>query len=74
MLPLLIALIPTANIQNTAKKSLIDRVNAPATFAAFMGFVISEIGTSVYQITYNHLISVFVAVPVFVLVVLFNKR
>jgi len=111
MLPLLIALIPTINIQNTgdtitqsnvtasgksqitakgdenknidssaspesntAKKSLIDRINAPATFAAFVGFVISEIGTSFYPITYNHLISVFVAVLVFVLVALFNKR
>ncbi|CAD6493589.1 MAG: hypothetical protein LAKADJCE_00544 [Candidatus Argoarchaeum ethanivorans] len=111
MLPLLIALIPTTNIQNTgdtinlphataseksqiivkgdenknidspvspdsepAKKSLIDRVNAPATFAAFVGFVISEIGTSIYPVTYNHLISVFVAVLVFVLVAVFNKR
>ena len=109
MLPLLIALIPTTNIQNTgdtinlphataseksqiivkgdkninapvspdsepAKKSLIDRVNAPATFAAFVGFVISEAGTYFYPITYNHLISVFVAVLVFVLVAVFNKR
>jgi len=59
---------------DAAKKSLIDQINAPATFAAFLGFVISEIGTHFYPITYNHLISVCVAVIVFVLVALFNKR
>jgi len=58
--------VPLPHGGDATKKPFIDRVNAPATFAAFVGFVISEIGTHFYPITYNHLISVCVAV--------FNKR
>ncbi|RLG26938.1 hypothetical protein DRN85_01625, partial [Methanosarcinales archaeon] len=60
--------------KNTAQKSIINRINAPATFAAFIGFVISEIGTSFHPTTYNHLISVLLAMIVFTLVAVFNKQ
>ena len=55
-------------------KSLIERFNSPATFAAFIGFLIAEIGTYFYPIIYNHLISVVVAIIVFIIGVIVIKR
>ncbi len=67
-----------SNFQNNRdqikKKSFIDMINSPATIAAFIGFLSIEIGTYFYPINYNHIVSVFIAIFVFVIVAIFNKR
>ncbi len=50
-------------------KSLTD----PATIAAFIGFLIVEIGTYFYPISYNHIIGVVIAIIVFMIVAIINK-
>ena len=105
MVPLIIALIPTASVHtgdvinaevmasddsqvvvkgndnknandntHVSKKSLLERINNPATIAAFVGFLCVEIGTYFYPITYNHLISVGIACLAFIIVAVFNKN
>jgi len=69
-----------ANVHTSAthpkspNKSLVDWINPPATIAALIGFLTAEIGTYIYQTTYNHLISVAVALVVFIIVAIFNKH
>lgn len=56
------------------KKSWSECLNFPVTFAAFTGFIITEIGTSLYPISYNHLISVGVAFFILLIGVAFIRR
>ena len=69
-----------ANVHTSAthpkspNKSLVDWINLPATIAALVGFFTAEIGTYIYQTSYNHLISVAVASVAFIIVAILNKH
>jgi hypothetical protein len=57
-----------------AKKTWIDVLNSSATVSAFAGFIVVEIGTYFYPLSYNHLISVIAAAISFTIVAMLNRR
>ena len=59
---------------NEKKLSFFDSINSPTTIAAFIGFISAEIGTYFYSIEYNHLISVAIALFVFLITAIFTKE
>lgn len=71
-LDIITILIPL--ISKVPKKSLTELLDVPAALAAFVGFLVTEFGTYYFQTSYNHLISVFIALLVFIIVALLNKR
>jgi len=72
--------IENSNVHTSAthpkspNRSLLEWINPPATIAALIGFFTAEIGIYIYQTTYNHLISVAVAMVAFIIVAIFNKH
>lgn len=65
----------TGNINNTPvkKNSLINRIDSAASITALIAFILVEIGTFFYPISFNHLISGVFAVIVFFIIVAINR-
>jgi len=59
--------------ESLQNKSKIE-INTPATVAAFIGFLSTEIGTYFYPITYSHIISIVVAILAFLIVAILSKN
>ena len=62
------------DINSISKKSLLGRMSSSASFAGFIGLLATEIGTFLYPISYNHIISIIIALLLFIIVTIFNKR
>ncbi|NJD78109.1 MAG: GTP-binding protein [Candidatus Methanoperedens sp.] len=56
------------------KSHFLESITNSSTIAAFIGFLSVEIGTYFYPITFNHLISVAVAIFVFMIVSILTKN
>ena len=62
------------NTETKKKQSFIDKINSPATIAAFIGFIASEI-LVIYPSGYNiHVVSVIIAAIIFVIVFVISKK
>ena len=67
-------IINLTNAETKKKQSFIDKINSPATIAAFIGFIASEI-LVIYPSGYNiHMVSIIIAVIIFVIVFVITNK